>query len=116
MKHKDAVRFPMWGGKSSRGVSGEKGGSLMTEMRKAGDAGYGDNPKFLDGLEERKLLYVCAVERSFGVRLPEEVREAAAATPEKPKRKGRPKLPRPAPLYTVDAVITTWTLPRHGAV
>jgi SRSO17 transposase len=45
------------------------------------------------------------VERSFGVRLPEEVREAAAAKPEKPKGKGRPKLPRPAPLYTVEAVI-----------
>lgn len=34
MKHKNAVRLPMWSGKSSRGVSGEKGGSLMTEMRR----------------------------------------------------------------------------------
>lgn len=72
------------------------------------DAGYGDNPKFLDGLEERAVPYVCGVERSFGIRLPAEI-EAAAATPaEAPRRrgKGRPKLPRSAPLHTVDAVAT----------
>lgn len=69
------------------------------------DAGYGDNPTFLDGLEERDLQYVCAVERSFGVRLPDEVREAGATVPEKPAGKGRPKLPRAAPLHTVDSVV-----------
>jgi SRSO17 transposase len=69
------------------------------------DAGYGDNPTFLDGLEERELQYVCAVERTFGVRLPDQVREAAATTPEKPTGKGRPKLPRAAPLHTVASVV-----------
>lgn len=78
------------------------------------DAGYGDNPNFLDGLEARQVHYVCGVERTFGVRLPVEV-QAAARAEEPPPRcgKGRPKLPRPAALYTAEAVIaalpeTTW--------
>jgi len=71
------------------------------------DAGYGDNPTFLDGLEEREIQYVCGVDRDFGVRLPAEVREAAAAQPEKRPGKGRPRLPRPAPLHTVEAVTAT---------
>jgi SRSO17 transposase len=69
------------------------------------DAGYGSNPTFLDGLEGRTLQYVCAVERSFGVRLPDEVHAAAAAVPEKPNGKGRPRLPRPAPLYHVGDLV-----------
>jgi SRSO17 transposase len=47
----------------------------------------------------------CAVERTFGVRLPTEVQAAAAAVPEKPRRKGRPKLPRPAPLFTAGDLV-----------
>jgi SRSO17 transposase len=65
------------------------------------DAGYGENPPFLLGLEERGLAYVCAVPSSFGVRRPEEVSAAAATPPPAYQGRGRPRLPRPAPLYTV---------------
>jgi SRSO17 transposase len=68
------------------------------------DAGYGDNPNFLEGLEERGLRYVCAVESTFGLRLPAEVAAAAAAAPPRRPGRGRPKLPRPAPLHTAKAL------------
>ena len=32
------------------------------------EAGYGDNPNFLAGLDQRQVPYVCAVESTFGVR------------------------------------------------
>ena len=69
------------------------------------DSGYGDNPSFLAALEERGLPYVCGVERTFGLRLPAEVRAAAEATPAPRVGRGRPKLPRPAPLHTVASVV-----------
>ena len=73
------------------------------------DAGYGDNPNFVAGLEARGLPYLCAVEGTFGVRLPAEVQaaaQAAAAQAAAPRGRGRPKLPRPAPLHTAKAVST----------
>lgn len=68
------------------------------------DAGYGDNPKFLRGLDERQLPSVCAVESTFGCRLPHEVQAAANAQPRYQGR-GQPRKPRPAPLYTAKELI-----------
>src|SRR5947209_16265552 len=61
------------------------------------DAGYGDNPHFLQGLDARKLPYVCAVESTFGVRLPQEVQTVAKEIPAYGGR-GQPRKARPAPL------------------
>ncbi len=68
------------------------------------DAGYGDNPNFVAGLDDRQVPYVCAVQSTFGVRLPEEVRAAAQAIPTYGGR-GQPRKPRPAPLYSVKELI-----------
>jgi SRSO17 transposase len=68
------------------------------------DAGYGDNPHFLQGLDERQVPYVCAVQSTFGGRLPDEVQATAAQTPVYAGR-GQPRKPRPAPLYTVKELI-----------
>ena len=54
------------------------------------DAGYGDNPNFLDGVEARNKRYVVSVAKDFGVRLPEEIAADEENT---------------APLRTVEAVI-----------
>ena len=50
------------------------------------DAGYGDNPTFLQGLDDRPVAYVVGVSRTFGVRLPDEVRAAALLPPPRPRR------------------------------
>ena len=68
------------------------------------DAGYGDNPNFLRGLDERQVPYMCAVESTFGCRLPNEVATTATQTPVYGGR-GQPRKPRPAPLYTVKELI-----------
>ena len=68
------------------------------------DAGYGDNPNFLQGLDERQVPYMCAVESTFGCRLPEEVQAAALQLPVY-RGRGQPRKPRPAPLYTVKELI-----------
>jgi SRSO17 transposase len=69
------------------------------------DSGYGKNPAFLEGLEGRDLPYVCGVEHTFGVRLPDEVEAADSAPPPAYQGRGRPPKQRPAPLYTAEGVI-----------
>jgi SRSO17 transposase len=71
------------------------------------DAGYGDNPSFLQGLDDRQIAYVVGVSSTFGVRLPDEVRAAALVLPAPPRGRGQPKKPRPAPLYEAKAVLET---------
>src|SRR5438034_6400536 len=68
------------------------------------DAGYGDNPHFLAGLDACRVPYVCAVESTFGVRLPQQVQAAANEVPAYGGR-GQLRKPRPAPLYTVKELI-----------
>ena len=69
------------------------------------DSGYGKYPSFLGGLEERKLSYVCAVESTFGVRLPCEVRAASEAGAPPYTGRGQPPKERPSPLYTARELI-----------
>jgi SRSO17 transposase len=73
--------------------------------RVVADAGYGDNPTFLQGLDDRQVAYVVGVSSTFGVRLPDEVRTAALVRPSRPRGRGQPKKPRPAPLAEARVVL-----------
>jgi SRSO17 transposase len=69
------------------------------------DAGYGDHPTFLLGLDDRHVAYVVGVSSTFGVRLPDEVRAATLVPPPRPRGRGQPQKPRPASLYAAKAVL-----------
>ena len=69
------------------------------------DSGYGKYPKFLEGLEGRKLPYVSGVESTFRVRRPEEMRAVKEAGAPPYKGRGQPPKERPAPLYTAKELI-----------
>ena len=69
------------------------------------DAGYCDNPTFLTGLDDRQVAYIVGVSSTFGVRLPDEVHTAALLSPLRPRGRGQPKKPRPAPLYAAKAAL-----------
>jgi SRSO17 transposase len=71
------------------------------------DAGYGDHPTFLQGLAGREIAYGVGVSSTLGVRLPDEVCTAACVRPSRSRPRGQPKKPRPAPLYTAQAVLET---------
>jgi SRSO17 transposase len=60
------------------------------------DAGAGDTPTFLRGLDDRHVAYVVGVSGTFGVRLPDAGRAAALVPP-----------PRPPPLAEAQVVLET---------
>jgi SRSO17 transposase len=68
------------------------------------DAGYGI-PSFLRALDERGVSYVCGVASDFGVRLLEEMLQAAITLAEPtPRKRGHPRKPRPAPRHDAQAI------------
>jgi SRSO17 transposase len=68
------------------------------------EAGDGDNPTFLPGLEARQIASLVGMSSTFGVRLPAEGHAAPLVPPPPPRGRGQPQKPRPAPLSTAQAV------------
>ena len=75
------------------------------------DAGYGDNPNCLDGLDQRQGACVVGVASDFGVRRLAQVTAAVARPLPSKQKAGRPRThPHPvqlAPLHRADAVLAS---------
>ena len=69
------------------------------------DAGDGDHPTFLQGLDDRQVAYVVGVSSTCGGRLPDEGHAGALRSPPPPRGRGQPQKPRPAPLSQAKAVL-----------
>jgi SRSO17 transposase len=62
------------------------------------DAGSGDHPTCRQGLEARQLASLLGLRSAFGVRLSAEGHAATLGPPLRPRGRGQPQQPRPAPL------------------
>ena len=69
------------------------------------DAGYGDPPALLPGLDDRQLPYVGGVSTTCGGRLPAAVQATALWVPPRPRGRGPPRNPRPAPRSEAQAAL-----------
>lgn len=71
------------------------------------DAGDGATPTGRRGLDDRPVAAVVGVSSPCGGRLPDAGRAAALVPPARPRGRGPPQTPRPAPLYAAQAVRET---------
>jgi SRSO17 transposase len=55
------------------------------------DAGYSDNPAFVQGLDDRQVAYMVGVSSTLGVRLPEEVQGQRWERPRTPGAAASPR-------------------------
>src|SRR5215813_7615144 len=69
------------------------------------EAGYGDQPPCRHGLAAWPCPYVVGVSRTCGGRLPAAGQAAPLWGPPRPRGRGQPRTPRPAPLSEAQAVL-----------